>query len=507
VHKLSIISLLAFNLLASSGFPQTIAPSRVEWRTTLGSEYEDQAGAICETADGGYVLVPRYWYSTNSYGGRDAWLLRFDRKGMLVWSNFFGGSSNDWFQTIIPTRDGGWIAAGGTFSPASGNKTSPTYGDMDYWVVRLDSNGNKLWDQTYGGSRNDQLCGICETTNGGFILAGQSISSTNGNKTAPQIYHSDAWIIGIDANGEILWQKTYGGSGEDRTYSFAPVAAGGYVLAGSFRRLGFPAPVETRPTYGGTDAWIISLDSEGDKVWEQVFGGAEGDEAVHISQTKDGGFIVGGTTGSGASGNKTSPTFGDTDYWVIRLDPEGNKMWEQTFGSTGYDLLCSVQETLDGNFIVAGYSVGAGGNKTAPRRQFVEAWWIRLDAQGGHIWDETYDGLYMTSARSMSVTRDGGFIFAGEEQKGAPSSADILIVKLAPDALTAPLLSGIRLDITAGSVRFKLTGIAGKTYVSESTTDFISWDPFATNTLLTPQIEIQDAVPFGNRFYRARLLP
>jgi len=208
----------------------------------------------------------------------------------------FGGVSNEWFKTIIETSDGGWVAAGATFSPASGNKTSPAYGDMDYWVVRLDRDGNKLWDQTFGGSAYDQLWGVCETSDGGFLACGNSVSGTNGNKSAPPLYpyggnvYSDVWLIRMDASGEILWQRTYGGQGHDWAYPIQRLASGGFAVAGAF--LGGSLP-DVRPQYGETDAWILCLDAQGNKLWEQVFGGDTMDYAVHISQTADGGFVVG----------------------------------------------------------------------------------------------------------------------------------------------------------------------------------------------------------------------
>jgi hypothetical protein len=505
---------LLFYFCVEIALSQTIAPSRIQWRTSLGSPYMDRATSICESRNGGYLFAPRHWYSSsNSFGNVDAWLFRLDQKGSLIWSNSFGGTSNDWFQDMVETSDGGWLAAGATYSPSSGNKASPGYGGMDYWVVRLDANGNKLWDQTFGGSQDDQLCGISESSNGGFILAGHSFSNTNGNKTASQIYpygngYSDIWIIEIDATGEILWQKAYGGYGHDRAYSFQRLASGGFVLAGSL--MAGSIPDATRTSYGDFDAWILRLDAEGNKLWEQTFGGAAHDEVVHVSQTFDGGFIAGCVTRSGITGNKTTPNFGDVDYWIIRLDAAGNKVWEQTFGTTGYDLLCNVYETPEGNFIAAGYSAdGTGGNKTAPQRQPVDAWLIRLDAHGNRLWDETYGGSYMTTARSMCLTRDGGLVFAGEEQKDwHPDSNDIVIMKLAPDALTAPELRIVRGNSAASDTRLELSGIPGRSYIMESSSDFISWTPFATNVFATNALDFPDSLPDpARRIYRARLMP
>src|SRR5262249_16268409 len=152
----------------------------------------------------------------------------------------------------------------------SGVKSSANYGSADYWVVRLDSNGNKLWDQSYGGSGNDSLYSLQQTSDGGFIMGGPSSSTPAANKTSLNFGNSDFWLVRIDANGTKLWDQSYGGIGYDALFS--------------------------------------------------------------VRQTTDGGFILGGYSSSTPSGTKTTPNYGDNDYWVVRLDANGNQLWEQTLG-------------------------------------------------------------------------------------------------------------------------------------------------------------------------------
>lgn len=200
-------------------------------------------------------------------------------------------------------------------SPADGNKTSPHFGGADFWLVRVDGNGNKLWDKSFGGSGYDVLWSLHQTTDGGFILSGSSASEPNGNKTSPffgGVMDGDFWIVRLDSDGNKLWDKSFGGIKDEASSRLAPTTDGGFLLAGD---LGLYC---CEPT----DMWLVRVDAEGNKLWEQTLGGSGREMARSVQQTSDGGFIVGGSSSSPADGNKTTASFGGTDFWVIKLAPE-----------------------------------------------------------------------------------------------------------------------------------------------------------------------------------------
>jgi uncharacterized delta-60 repeat protein len=191
-----------------------------------------------------------------------------------------------------------------------------------------------VWQKTYGGSGDDYAYSIQQTTDGGYIVAGWTSSFGAGNY--------DFYVIKLDANGNKVWEKTFGGSSEDRAYSIQQTTDGGYIVAGWTYSFGA----------GIYDVYIIKLDADGNKVWEKTFGGSGWDEAFSIQQTTDGGYIVAGWTSSFGAGWE--------DVYIIKLDADGNKVWEKTFGGSGWDEAFSIQQTTDGGYIVAGYTDGAG---------------------------------------------------------------------------------------------------------------------------------------------------
>jgi len=192
--------------------------------------------------------------------------------------------------------------------------------------MRIDSQGNFLWDKSFGSSAGgSELHSLCSTTDGGFLLGGWSYSGISGDKSSPSYGYQDYWVVKIDSDGNKLWDKSFGGSGYDFLYSLSQTKDGGYILGG--QSWSVPSGNKTSPSYGdlGGDYWIIRLNASGDKLWEQSFGGDYTDQLVGVWETKDGGYVLGGGSWSGVSGNKTAPSYDiggpKGDFWVIKLAP------------------------------------------------------------------------------------------------------------------------------------------------------------------------------------------
>src|SRR5260221_404081 len=174
------------------------------------------------------------------------------------------------------------------------------------------------WQRAFGGSQNETLTSLQQTADGGFILGGYSYSSDDGNKTTTNFGGADFWVLRLDANGNKLWEESFGGDDDDFLYSLQQTADGGYILGGSSTS-GVNGN-KTSPLIGLTDYWVVRLDPNGNKIWDLSFGGTNDDFLTGLQQTQDGGFILGGSSASGANGGKTSPNFGGYDFWVVRLD-------------------------------------------------------------------------------------------------------------------------------------------------------------------------------------------
>jgi len=308
------------------------------WEQTYGGSQDDRANSIIQTTDGGYVVAG--YTSSKGAGGFDAWILKLDNQGNLLWDRTYGGSQDDRANSIIQTTDGGYVVAGYTSSKGAG--------EVDAWIIRLDREGNKVWDRTYGGSHSDRANSLIQTTDGGYVVAGGTYS-----KGAGEV---DAWIIRLDREGNKVWDRTYGGSHSDRANSLIQTADDSYAVAGFTSSKGA----------GGYDAWIIKLDSQGNQMWNRTYGGSRADMASSLIQTTDGGYAVAGYTSSKGAGG--------FDAWILKLDNQGNLLWDRTYGGSQDDGANSIIQTTDGGYAVAGvtWSKGAGG---------LDAWIFKIEDQ------------------------------------------------------------------------------------------------------------------------------
>ncbi|MEJ2695449.1 MAG: hypothetical protein P8013_02260 [Candidatus Sulfobium sp.] len=322
-------------------------------------------------------------------GDNDIWILKLDPSGNVSWQKTYGGSGYDDVYSIRQTSDGGYIVAGDTESFGAGNS--------DIWILKLDPSGNVSWQKTYGGSDYDEGDAVRQTSDGGYIVAGRTKSFGAGD--------SDAWILKLDPSGNISWQKTYGGSSYDDAYAIQQNSDGGYIVAGDTESFGA----------GNSDIWILKLDPSGNVSWQKTYGGSDYDDANAIQQTSDGGYIVAGRTKSFGAG--------DSDAWILKLDTSGDISWQKTYGGTVYDDAYSVGQTSDGGYLVAGdvESFGAGSSDILV---------MKLDPSGNISWQKTYGGVANDYANVIVPTSDGGSIVAGFSYSFGAGDSDSWLLKL-----------------------------------------------------------------------------
>jgi hypothetical protein len=441
----TIITVLCLSL--TSTFGQLQCPPPIQWQATFGGPSHNFFRALDLTADGGFVLGGSSsgtggTKTSPDWGQGDFWIVRVNDNGRQLWDRSFGGDQTDWVSSLQQTADGGFIVGGTSPSDASGNKTSPGFGGNDYWVVRLDASGNKLWERSFGGTGGDVLMSVRQTSDGGYILAGHSYSSADsGNKTSTNWGDDDYWIIRLNGNGNELWQQSYGGTGAESLAVIRQTTDGGFILGG-YSYSG-QSGNKTSPNFSSsldpsTDYWIVRVDATGNKLWDHSFGGGSFDILESLEQTSDAGFILGGTSRSGADGNKTAPHIGDFDFWIVRLDTSGNKLWDRSYTGTGRDVLKKVTPTTGGGFILGGYSWTGAGNSAVPNFGREDYWVLRLNAHGDPLWNHFYGGTHYDALFGLEQTPDGGFLLAGESVSGVngnktrpnSGSMDFWVVKL-----------------------------------------------------------------------------
>ena len=391
----------------------------------------------------------------------DLWVVRLDANGQILWDKTFGGDKQEGGRCAIrQTSDGGFILGSMSRSGISGNKTSPQLGNPDYfdlWVIRLDPEGDKLWEASLGGVRNEIFGSIEETSDGGFILGGSSDSGAGGNKSGPNYGSWDYWLVRLDRNGCKLWDSTFGGARDDYLYALQQTADGGFILGGE--SWSSVSGNKTSSNYGGADFWVIRVDPNGNKLWEKSYGGSNWDNLRGLAQTIDGGFAFGGYSYSypGVSGNKTSVNSSIVDFWVVRTDAQGEILWEKTYGGGGYSFLGSLRTTIDGGFILGGSYLdspaeGRVGNKTSPSFGLCDYWIVRTDGLGNLLWDQSFGGTRDDVLFDLQQTDDGGFLVGGESLSSTNGNKarlnygerDYWVVKLAAEDLDADGVPDLR---------------------------------------------------------------
>jgi hypothetical protein len=325
-------------------------------------------------------------------GGKDCWIVKLDASGNLVWETNLGGSNNDTIHDIEQTTDGGYII--GAFSNSSDGDVGGNNGMRDFWIIKLNASGNLIWETNIGGTSDDILESIMQASDGGYVAVGFTSSDefdVNGQ--------SDAWIIKLDESGNFQWETNLGGSQRDLAFSVDQTTDQGYVVAGS------------RETNDNKrDIWIAKLNSVGNFEWEKTYVGSENEEAESIQQTSEGGFIIAGYSRSGDG--DIGENKGGTDALVIKTDISGNMQWKKIIGGTGSDGISDIHQTSDGGYIAVGSSNSKDIDieENSGARDFLI---LRLDASGTIIWQENLGGEGDDYAFSAEQTADGGYVVAG----------------------------------------------------------------------------------------------
>lgn len=367
---------------------KTVGGGNIDILTTI--HHANDKGVVC----GGFSYSPVSGNKSDGLiGFNDYWIVKIDSVGNLEWQNDIGGNFSDELKSITMTSDGGYLCGGTSSSGISGDKTDASKGGEDYWLVKLNSAGSIEWQKTIGGSALDEFVSIAADVDGGFICGGYSNSMISGDKTENSFAFYDFWIVKIDSVGNILWQNTIFGSQPDHLSSIRPCVDGGYICGGTSYSSATGDKSEN-PCNGSRDFWILKLDSIGNIQWQNTIGGNFQDYLSSVMQTPDGGFICGGSSNSLVTCDKTTDRIGGYDQWIVKLDSIGNIEWQRTIGSDSDDFLSSIEVTVDGGFICSGHTLGdISGHKNENSLGLEDFWIVRLDSSGEILWSNVIGGI------------------------------------------------------------------------------------------------------------------
>ncbi len=408
----------------------------IEWSKTFGGSQADFAFSVTQTLDGKIVVCG----STSSVDGdindkslseNDFWLIKLDTDGTLIWSQTYGGTGEDIGKKVIQTRDGGFAIVG--YSMSNDGDASNNEGAHDNWLLKLDALGNIIWEKSFGFIGHDHAYSIIQTNDGGFFMTGfldVTASGGEGNTKTQNTLHGigEYWCHKLDSNGNTIWRRYFGGSSNDRSFDVVQSNDGGFVVTG----LSESSDFDISNSNGSYDYWVIKLDNKGNLIWEKSLGGTEIDQSRAIVKTNDNSYIIAGNSFSTDIDNPSN--FGSSDFLLVKLNDNGETIWSKNYGGTNFDYATSISPSKDG-YIVSGYSKSSDNqlNSNYGENDF---WVIKINEQGNLLWQKNFGGSNLDFAFDAIETLDGGIIVVGEtesndfdipENKGLK---DILVIKI-----------------------------------------------------------------------------
>lgn len=487
--KIFLLRLL-FTTVLMSFSAMLLAQPAIEWDKSFTGSADDRVIKAINTSDGGHLLggysntQKDGDKSASGKGGYDFWLIKIAADGTKLWNKTYGGALDEKLNELRQTSDGGYILAGYSISNIGGDKSENSRGSSDYWIVKIDQNGNKEWDKTFGGSSWESLIAARHTSDGGYILAGNSGSDASGDKSQDKIdkeeTSSDMWLVKISSLGKLEWEKTVGNQYAGELSCFDLAADGGYIAG--FDLGGFE---QASGLY-----YAVKYNTAAEVQWGYRYGNPETYNQLRtISQTLDGGYMLGGYMYS-TDGGSPVEYLQSNDSYLVKIDAAGKLEWEKTYGSVdvfdeapSMETVTSVVQTADGGYLVGGASSGLkGADKSENSRGGQDFWVFKLQADGNMLWDKTIGGSGQDLLLSMVQTEDSGFLLAGiskspasgektESPQQTQTGYDVWIVKLNAEK---PVLASVITSFTASK---EGTGVA------------LNWNTASENTIDRFEVE------------------
>jgi hypothetical protein len=430
-----MLGLIAFRPLA--------AQTRIADYTFGGSGQEICSGII-PASDGGVIVgcstisgvsgeVTIAQRATGAAPSIDYWIFKMDIQGNKLWEKRYGGSGDDRLIKVLPSPDGGYLLCGWTDSPTGFDVTAPARGYRNYWVVKTDVQGNMLWNKRYGSAASEMLYTAIATPDGGCLLSGNTggpLSGPSGDRSMATRGPIDIWTIKIDALGNKQWDNLLSGDVGNYVYGAANLAGGGYALLAL--PFGGVSGDVTGPGNGNHDLWLIKLDAAGNKVSDRLYGGSGTEDAHALLATADGGLLLAGSTSSPVSGDVSQ---GGGGLWLLKLDALGAKQWDQVYAGTGIDRLFDIRALPDGGYALGGRVTNMTNPQTPATGDFGV---ISISANGSLRWVQHPGGTGNEFLNDMTVLLDGSLLVAGtsdsnvsrDKTSNSRGSADIWVLKM-----------------------------------------------------------------------------
>ena len=410
-----------------------ISNGSLELAKTFGGSKNDVAKSVIATSDGGFAVLGYTQSMDGDVTGKssenyDYWMLKFNSETLLEWNKTYGGSGDDRGSQLIQTSDGGYALIG--YSDSSDGDVTINNGNRDFWVIKINATGAIIWEKSFGYSGVDEGVSILETSDNHFILSGvldvtASGGDGNSGRYSPRHAGGDYWSIKINASGDMVWSRFYGGSFTDNPAGIIENITSDLITVGGSDS----NDVDISNNKGTYDFWVIKSSSSGAIIWEKSYGGSEIDEARGVISTDNGDHIIVGDTRS--EEQDVSFNNGGADLWVLRISDNGDTIWEKSYGGSNFDVGKSISSTFDSGFIIAGSSRSSNGDVNKNQGQN-DAWVTKISNSGQLLWETTVGGAEIDFAYDAVQLTNGTIIAVGETSS---FNGDILVNKGFTDLL------------------------------------------------------------------------
>lgn len=377
------------------------------FKKVYGGSGQDEVLSMISTEGGGYFLAANNSSTngdvTGNKGDKDGWAVKLNKAGAIEWQRSLGGSNYDLMYSAIGGRNDTYILAGLTVS--NDGDVSGHHGEYDGWIVKLSSLGDLIWQKPYGGTGSENFEQIIKCENGGYLAVGMT-NSKDGDVSGQHGEEDDGWVVKLNESGNIQWQKALGGTGTDRVYGATNTMDGGYLLVGTTTS----ADGDVSENHGVADAWVVKLDRNGNIKWEKTFGGSDLDDFNHVTLTRDGDFVMTGSTSS--TDGDVSGNHGETDMWVVKINGKGKLQWQKTLGGSGFEQSREIFPTVDGGFVITGPS-GSNDGDVSGNHGGTDGCIFKINSKGKKEWQKSIGGSDTDVLNTIIAKWDGTIAVAG----------------------------------------------------------------------------------------------
>ncbi len=352
-------------------------------------------------------------------GGMDLWVVVFDNNLQIVWQKAFGGTLDEHLDKVIETSDHKLLFMSNSFSPIGGTKTAPNYGMADIWLIKTELDGTLIWDKTYGGDQSEIATNIVELESGNFILFGDSDSGVSGNKTSPSIGsagYADGWFLKIDSSGNILADHTFGGADDD--FSSNGLIYHNHQLLVSYYSYSNISGDKTENSYGDMDFWICKFDTSGNLLQQKTIGGSASEGTSFLQLTSTGNYLLVGESNSPISGLKTENCFNNsTDCWLMVLDQNLSIISQKTIGGNNSDTPELLISTANNHFLIGASSFSNISTfKTENCKGGADNWFYSIDENLNFLKDKTIGSTNTDALNSaLKLTNSTFLVFSSSQ--------------------------------------------------------------------------------------------